>query len=301
MLIIRSLSIILLIHFISLSLISCTIDDKYRWRNRAVKHYQEFIPYDLLRPNAEMKLHDDLIEISGLTHLGEGNLACVEDETGNIYILDDKTGKIKEKIKFHKYGDYEGIEKIGNEYFVAKSNGKLYKWSNGELEKLETELGVENNVEGMCYDPFTDLMYLSCKELAGLSEDDYDDARAVYAYDYKKDSLIETPRFLIYEDSLMNYVQKVWSTGEEIPNILFKPSGIAVHPIDKTIYIINYIGRIIIVLNQNGNIHAVLPLSIQHFTQPEGICFDSDANLYISNEGGDEKGYILKFNYRPED
>lgn len=296
----RLLSIIILIQILGVSLISCHIDDKYRWRNRAVKHYEEYIPYDLLRPVEKMKLNDDLIEISGLTHIGDQKLACVEDETGNIYILDDVKGKILEKIKFHKYGDYEGVEKIGDDYFVAKSNGKLYRWSDNDLIKLKTELGVKNNIEGMGYDPFTDLIYLACKELAGLTEGKYDNARAVYAYDYKNDSLIRKPKFLIYEDSLMSYVQNIWSTGEEIPNILFKPSGIAIHPFDETIYIINYIGRIIIILNPDGSIHSILPLSIQFFSQPEGICFDKEGNLYISNEGGQDKGYILKFNYRPQ-
>ncbi|QNL23032.1 hypothetical protein HZR84_14130 [Hyphobacterium sp. CCMP332] len=297
----RFLAIVLFVQLLSISLHSCNIDDKYRWRNRAVKHYDDYIPYDLLRPVAEMKLHNDLIEISGLTHIGDNKIACVEDETGNIYILDDESGKMLEKIKFHKYGDYEGIEKIGEDFYIAKSNGKLYKWSRNKLEKLKTELGVENNIEGMCYDPFNDLIYLACKELAGLNEDEYDNARAVYAYDYKMDSLIIKPRFIIYQDTLMNYVYNTWSTGEEIPNILFKPSGIAVHPFDERIYIVNYIGRIIIVLNQDASIHAVLPLSIQLFSQPEGICFDSDGNLYISNEGGEEKGYILKFKHRPAD
>ncbi len=296
----RFLSIILFVQFLSISLHSCNIDDKYRWRNRAVKHYDHYIPYDLLRPVEEMKLHNDLIEISGLTHIGNKKIACVEDETGNIYILDDEKGNILEKIKFHKYGDYEGIEKIAEDFYIAKSNGKLYKWSNNNLVKLKTELGVENNIEGICYDPFSDLIYLACKELAGLNEDDYDMARAVYAYDYKRDSLIRKPRFLIHRDTLMNYVQKTWSTGEKIPNILFKPSGIAVHPFDEKIYIVNYIGRIIIILNQDASIHAVLPLSIQLFSQPEGICFDAEGNLFISNEGGEEKGYILKFKYRPK-
>ncbi len=278
--------------------ISCNVGDKYKWRNRAVKHYEEFIPYNLLRPNESFKLEDDLIEISGLTHLGNEEIACVEDETGNIYILDDKNGKIKDKIKFFKFGDYEGITYINDVFFVVKSNGKIYKWKNNELIKLETDLGVENNVEGMCYDPLEDVILLSCKELPGIDERDFGDSRAIYAYDYKVDSFYSEPRYLIYQDSLMNYVQKTWSTGEQIPNILFKPSGIDINPIDNRIYIVNYIGRILIVLNRDGSFHAVLPLSVQLFPQPEGICFDKEGNMFISNEGGEEKGFILKFNIR---
>jgi uncharacterized protein YjiK len=279
---------------------ACNISDKYKWRNRAVKHYNDWIPYDLLRPVEKMILDEDLIEISGLTHIGKNRLACIEDETGNIYILDDSNGEVLDKIKFHKFGDYEGISHVGEAYYVVKSNGKIYKWEDNEMTKYETELGVQNNVEGLCYDDRNNRLLLVCKEMPGLEDDEFGDYRAVYAFDLETKKLIKKPQFLLGEKEIIEYVQKQWSTGEDIPNILFKPSGITIHPKNHKIYIINYIGRILIVLNEDGSLYTVLPLSVQYFSQPEGICFDDEANLYISNEGGQDNGYILRYNYRPQ-
>lgn len=283
------------------STMACNINEKYKWRNRAVKHYNDWIPYDLLRPVKKMNLDEDLIEISGLTHIGNNRLACVEDETGNIYILDDETGEVLDKIKFHKFGDYEGIAHVGNAYYVVKSNGKIYQWENKEMTKYETALGVQNNIEGLCYDEVNKRLLLACKEMPGIGEDEGGDYRAVYAFDLASKKLIAKPIFLLGQEDIMEYVQEQWSTGEEIPNILFKPSGIAIHPKSHKVYIINYIGRILIVLNENGSLHSVLPLSMQYFSQPEGICFDENANLFISNEGGQENGNILRYKLKPMD
>lgn len=276
---------------------SCNIDNKYRWRNRAVKHYQELIPYDLLRPVTKMSLNEDLIEISGLVHIGNNEIACIEDESGHIYILDDSTGEVKKDMKFHKHGDYEGITRLENAYYVVKSNGHIYKWENDMLDDYHTELSSKNNVEGLCYNPAGDELLLVCKEEGGI-ENDLEDMKAVYSYDYHKNKLNTKPKFLINEKTVNDYVRKQWGTGEEIPDLFFKPSGIAVNPLDSRIYIINYIGKLLIILEPNGDLYTVLPLSLQFFSQPEGICFNDQGDLFIASEGGEENGYILKFNLR---
>lgn len=292
-----SQALIVLLFFSS----SCNIGDKYRWRNRAVKHYTEHINYDLLRPVAKLKLDEDLTEISGLTHISDNKIACIEDESGKIYFLDDATGEILDTEKFHKYGDYEGIAKVEDAYYIVKSNSKLYKYSDGETLKFKTPLDVKNNVEGLCFDEEENRLLMVCKELPGIAEDDFLGNKAIYAFDLNSNTLVEKPAYLIDETKVLDYVKSKWGLGADIKDIPFKPSGIAIQPKTKRIFIINYIGRLLIVLNRDGSIHTILPLSIQQHSQPEGICFDEEMNLYISNEGGEGNAHIYKYNYRELD
>ena len=75
----------------------------------------------------------------------------------------------------------------------------------------------------------------------------------------------------------------------------FMPSGIAIHPDTKDVFLISSVGKLLVVLNKNGKIIDMAPLKRSLFRQPEGITFDKEGNMFISSEGRGKKGYILKF------
>ena len=66
----------------------------------------------------------------------------------------------------------------------------------------------------------------------------------------------------------------------------FFPSGIAVHPFTHDVYIISTRGnKCIACYNHAGQLTAFEYLDKDMLPQPEGICFDAAANLFISTEG----------------
>ena len=77
----------------------------------------------------------------------------------------------------------------------------------------------------------------------------------------------------------------------------FAPSGIAIHPITKNIYVITSIGKMMAEFSPEGKLLAVFDIDYPHFQQPEGISFDKNGDLYISNEAKGKKANILKFKY----
>jgi uncharacterized protein YjiK len=81
----------------------------------------------------------------------------------------------------------------------------------------------------------------------------------------------------------------------------FHPSGISMHPQTRELYIIASNGKLLVVVDADGNTVAVKSLSSKIFNQPEGICFAPDGTLYISNEGKGSKGNILRFQYKKDD
>jgi uncharacterized protein YjiK len=81
--------------------------------------------------------------------------------------------------------------------------------------------------------------------------------------------------------------------------ISFHPSAFAKNPATAEWYILSSVNKMLVVTDENWKPQAVYRLTPSIFNQPEGIAFDKDNNLYISNEGGDSgSGTILKFIYR---
>jgi uncharacterized protein YjiK len=270
-------------------------------------------PYDLKKPDVKVTLPNDLIEISGLCWMSPGKLACVQDEDGIIFIYDLNKQAIAREIEFEDDGDYEGIELMGEDAWILKSNGNLYKvndWMDDEkrsTEKYETELSKKNDCEGLGYDPASNSLLIACKGHPRLDDEKGNSEKAIYRFDLKEKDLIKKPVYTIDLDQVKNYKKYNTMTtwGVEILSMLdeskgdvsFQPSGIAIHPLTGNLYVTGAVGDMILVLHPRGEILAMIALDTAKFRQPEGICFDPQGNLYISNEGKDSRANLMKFNY----
>ena len=73
-------------------------------------------------------------------------------------------------------------------------------------------------------------------------------------------------------------------------------SALSRHPKSKEWYILSSAEKLLVVASPDWQIKAVYDLDASTFNQPEGIAFDKDNNLYISNEGDEiTNGNIQKF------
>jgi len=252
--------------------------------------------YQLKKPNKKYKLPEKLTEVSGIQYIKENTFACVQDETGKIYIYDTQKGKIIEDYHFAGSGDYEDLELVGSTLFVIRSDGRLYKIDGFPAEKMEVRhrdlpLSEKNDVEGLCYDPATEQLLIACKAEAGLDKN-IKKKKAVYSFDVNQLQFNTQPRFLIDKDILKEVADE--------KKLDFNPSGIAKHPIDGYFYLIASAGNLLVILDDAGKVLHVEELDNDEFKQPEGITFDPQGNLYISNEGRSGKGNILYFKYQNE-
>ncbi|RFS13462.1 SdiA-regulated domain-containing protein [Emticicia sp. C21] len=277
--------------FIALSIIAIAVlilnacgPSKKKTNDEKTPVTEVFQSYDFANPAQEMKLSKSLKEISGLSYYKENQLICVNDEEGKIFIYDLAKEDIIEKIDFGKSADYEGVEFVGGEVFVMKSNGEIKTFAiDGESEnEIDCRSPDVIEYEGLGYDAHTNSLLLATKEHIKAR----DDEKLVYSYDLTKNQL--TIRFTITKDMVKG---KNGKTD-------FRPSGIAVHPIDGDIYIVASQGKKILILSKEGTKKDLIELDDKLYLQPEGICFNPSGDLYISSEGDDKKGYILKFNYR---
>jgi uncharacterized protein YjiK len=239
------------------------------------------LPYDFDNPSEKFVLPKSLKEISGLSFYKNNQLACVNDEQGKVFMYDFVKKEIVDKIPFGKDGDYEGIEVVGDEVFILKSNGKLKSFKIGLPFEREIDCSDPDvlEYEGLAYDPKTKNLLLAAKERVK----DKDDKKMIYAYDFDRKILFKN--IAIPEEQV-----KDKANGKQ-----FKPSGIAISPQTGQIFIVAANGKKLLILSEDGRKEALISLNSKIFVQPEGICFTPNGDLFIASEGKDGDGYILKF------
>jgi uncharacterized protein YjiK len=256
-------------------------------------------PYQLNSPDKTWILPTTLNEISGLSFVDDQRLACVQDESGKIFIFNVETGKIEKEISFGDRGDYEGIEIFGNDAWILKSNGTLYEVKDYQDEAAltttehNTPLSARNDTEGLAYDPADNCLFIACKEQPLLKENEGKGFRAIYRYNLETRQLNPEPYIMISLDSIRYYrsLNARFLTGGGS----FQPSGIALHPVTGEIYILGSVGKLLLVLSTDGKILASVKLMPGIFPKPEGICFSPYGKLFISTEGDGKAGKIMEF------
>ena len=257
------------------------------------------IYYEVKFPDEKYFLPYVLEEISGLTW-NNGNVLAVDDETGKVFEYSFDERDIVHSIHFYKGDDFEGVEMVGDEIYILRSDGDLFKLDYTSSKEsrgweIETPLGKKNDTEGLGYDAESNRLLIACKEKPELDEKDDLHGRAFYAFDLESNALLEDPLFPIGPKKLKQF----WETNREFEydkdRIKFKPSAIACHPISKNYYILSSVGKMIVIVNKKGDILATYPVSSKVLGQPEGITFSPKGDMYISSEGEGDRGYILKF------
>lgn len=254
--------------------------------------------YDLKSPVEKYFLPYVLEEISGLSHIDNGLLACVQDENGKVFFYDTKERKITKSIKFSNSGDYEGIEVINDTAYVVSSNGDMFEFSIQQREPdvvvYKTPLSKKNDIEGLGYDPMTNSLLIACKDNSDLDKKKID-GKAIFSFNRQDHKMDKKPIFSITKKDIKLFFESNKDGTYDEKRINFKPSGIALHPIQNKYYVLASVGKMLLVVNRNGQIEASYPIAPRLLGQPEGICFAPNGDMFISSEGEGDKGYILKF------
>lgn len=255
----------------------------------------EKIGYKFFKPSTQFNLHYDLEEISGLSYYKPGILATIQDESGRLFLISTKDGKILRSIRFDRTGDYEGVEIIEETAFVIESNGDIFKFKISEKEEVKvkkenTVFNSSNDIEGMGW--HDGHLLIACKA-SGDTKDNKAKGKAIYRLD-PKDLKVKKKEWLSFEEKDLEKFIKDRKYFKKIKQ--FDPSGIAIHPITKDIYIISA-DKALIIFDQNHELKEVVKLDGSIYRQAEGICFAPDGTLYISNEGDGVRGKILSLSY----
>jgi hypothetical protein len=273
-------------------------------------------PYTIDKPDKKFELQKKLTEVSGLSFINQTEVALIDDEKGTVFYYDLQRQNISRTLSFSKKGDFEDLEIMGDTAYILRSDGMIFELKNingpaSELKerRYSTGLSSKNNTEGLCYDRKRKLFLISCKNKAATAEDnkEYKNKKAIYGFSIPENKLTKDPVIIIDENEVkkfaygahQNVIDKFMQFYSATKNAaVFQPSGLAIHPITGDLYIISSVGNILLITDDKGKIKEAIKMPPSEFKQPEGIAFDSEGNMFISNEGRKGKGNILKFNYQ---
>jgi len=249
--------------------------------------------YDLNNPE-KFIMPDVLHEISGI--------AFNKDNYDSIYAEQDEEGKVYHfklgdqnlaTTKFGKRGDFEDITICNGTVVMLRSDGVLFSFPLSETTNKDAEnvkewddLLPQGEYEGLYADEAQNKLYVLCKH---CSDDITSQQTNGHIFKLENDSIKTAGNFSID----VTQIEKL--SGQT--DIKFHPSALGRSPITGDWYIVTSVNKLLITADSNWQIKRTFALNDTLFNQPEGIAFDKDGNLFISNEGGKEGGVgtILKF------
>lgn len=255
--------------------------------------------YDLKKPNI-FKMPKELDEISGITFATDRYdfVYTVQDENGILYQYELESGEAS-PFKFAKKGDYEDVAVTETQAIVLKSNGTLVTFpltdvSDNNANKPKELSGIlpKGEYEGMFLDNEQQKLYVLCKNCNGDKE-----AKKTSGYILTLDAkgeMRQSEQFSIN----MKDIEKL----AKVDKINFQPSALAKNKATDEWYLLSSANNAFVVTDAAWQVKAVYPLPPKVFRQPEGIAFDNENNLYISNEKATGvNGNILKFIFKQND
>ena len=277
--------------FLLFSIIACGQPGKKEKHKEALRTLTH---YDLNNPQV-YKLPKVLNEISGISFLnGNNTIYAEQDEEGKLFYFRLGSNDIQE-TKFGRKGDYEDVQLCNGYVVMLRSDGTLYTFSINDINNKEVKNVQEFNdilpngeYEGLYADNTSNKLYVLCKHC----NEKLTNTNGVYTF-----SLSDKGKIKLEGEFTINVGQI--ATKEGLKKLVFEPSALAKNIQTNEWYIISSANKLLVVTRSDWTVEEIYPLDASLYNQPEGIAFDIDNNLYISNERGNTgSATILKIVYQ---
>ncbi|KIO78756.1 SdiA-regulated family protein [Pedobacter lusitanus] len=254
--------------------------------------------YDFNHPE-KFTMPESLHEISGIAfYKGKSDTVySIQDEEGRLFRQAWGNKKQKHAV-FAKKGDYEDLAILNETFIILRSDGTLYTFPFSEATKDKVanikewnDILPDGEYESIYADQQTNQVYLLCKN---CKEDKKEKTMSgsIFTYNPAKKELIASGNFSM---DLTPLIDKglILKTG-------LKASALTRDPHSGDWYILSSVNKLLVVASPDWKVKGVHRLNSSIFIQPEGLAFDNQMNLYISNEGDElSSGNILKFARKP--
>ena len=247
-----------------------------------------------LENHSKISLPSTLNEISGIAW-NPDFMWAIDDEYGDLFQIKLETGEISGRIKFGEDEDYEDLVALGDTAWVLHSNGDLYRvtdfqGNDPKTEHFEFKLKGKNDFETLVKKPGADLLWIICKNC----ERDKKGEASIFQFDIQAGTFQKNPIATLKLEG--SFGQKSSVAKENQP---MEPSAAACHPVSGDLFIVSSVGKWLMVTSPAFQPKSIHPLDQKLFVQPEGLSFDPSGNLYLSNEGKNQKPNLLIFPFTP--
>jgi uncharacterized protein YjiK len=233
----------------------------------------------------------ELNEISGMALTDDGRLLAHDDELARVFEVDPRKGVIVKSFMLGKglKGDFEGITVVGQDIYMALSNGLLYRFREGannssvQYTTFDTRLGKECEFEGVAYAKDSSQLVLPCKTVHLKHLDD-----EMVIYKWKIGSTAATGVTMMSIP-----ISEVAGTNKWKK---FRPSDITIEPSTGNYVIISSLDHGLVVVTPSGDVVRSQPLPGKHH-QAEGVAITRDNILIISDEATSKPAAITLYRW----
>jgi uncharacterized protein YjiK len=233
-----------------------------------------------------------LREISGIAYDAKNDVFIgIGDEAGKVYMIDKGTFKLNAEYTFGENGDYEDVTIYKGTTYILKSDGTIIKFNKDSTGKAsgtragQVGLPGTNDFESIYADTARKALIVICKNCSA------DNGKAISAFAFYPDSTGFDPRPVYTIDPVEVSKLSPFKASR------FQPSAAAIHPIMRKLFILSSASSQLAIADLNGKVESVYKLSTKLFPQPEGIAFNKNGYMYISNEGPTGRPTLLTFSY----
>lgn len=250
--------------------------------------YYSASPYNYLKPSTVIDLPETLREISGIAVVNNTTVLCVQDELGAVFSLDLQKQEITNMFRFTDIGDFEDITFNNDTAYVLRSDGTIFSFAytnfSGNIQQKIVQAS-SLNIEGLCFNPFSKSFLLASKAPTVGKPD-----AERYIYEFTKKTIHSPQVYVTVKfDEIRAFVAKTYACIQKT-NFEINPSGIAIHPQTKDLYVLSALDRCIAVYSDKKLQHVyVLPAELYY--KPEGIGFLPNGDMILSSEGM-KNGYV---------
>lgn len=268
-----SFKVFLLCGLFSLVFLNCTYFNQRQFPSPA--------GYDFSKAE-KIFLRGSLEEVSGIAFLpgSDSIMLAVNDEEGKIFEFPVHDAKRKTKpFRFAGMGDYEDLAFFAGHWRVLESNGVIHTANVTANTTLPVQkILPKGEYEGMAEQD--GYLFVACKDCPG--DDAYQ--ATIYRLQLSGDSLFTDKTYKLDASAFIKNKSK---------KVLI--SALAKHPETGEWYILSHLNGCLIITDSAFTIKQFFALPPSLLLQPEGIAFASNGDLYISSEGDESSGYIVRF------
>lgn len=260
--------------------------------SKGEKKYGSPPGYDFSQP-VTYKMPEELEEISGIAfYPGSKELMyAIQDEEGKLFFWKNGNPGSVDHVSFGKHGDYEDLGLTNNFAIILRSDGILFTFpiqevKEGALKSVKEwkSLIPEGEYEGLYADHMSNDLYVLCKNCGADKKTGFLSGYILHLDEQGAPAL--TGNFKINTQTIPDLTPK---SG-------LRASALTFNKQTKEWYILSSVHKILIIADERWKPKQIIHLNPSLFPQPEGITFDIDNNLYISNEAGNTAtGTVLKF------
>lgn len=264
------------------------------------------LPYDLRHPAQVITLPEQLMEVSALTDVDQGTVACVQDEAATLYFIGLKEGRVLRTEAFGGPGDMEGLTRVHDSFLALRSDGLIHRlrllggrWTSVDTFRLDLP---HRNIEGLGFDDSTGMVLVAPKDIT-KGGPEVRDVRVVHAFDpddplHRCVPMVELSVEALHRqarDLGITIPERVTDQGRTVPALKLRFSSVAAHPRNGHFYLLSAVDRTLTVVDRKGRLMDLAILDADVLPKPEGITFLPDGELVLSSEGKGRTPVIVRY------